>query len=754
MFLVLPLVLKAEIVKFDALSDSLRRELRLSSFLFVDHHAFEESDMDKLFAAQIPLAFQIDSANSSFWEDRLSRSLPQQKLIPVIADFELSFSTSNKLVVITPDQLDQMSLKQWEKDTLTHQKAFTIRELLQLRIDHQTEGTLSSLMKLWRLSGKMPNFLSANYADWEQTADLVTALNKHPKIFGVVLDGEKPLENVNWKGYPGRNTNGCFSFPIPAGGVNNLVPYKAGYQFSPDIIMDSPVNLHFPKLFKAVKLAADYGLTDHFIFKNGEIYNTKRPDNEDILNHGVRFVEDPERGGVAWFEDRAYLDAGIQSRTILHPNFTITAWIKPTELDNNNSILGKGRDFVMKLHDGGLTYTMQGVKDYWNKNVRIPVDQWTFIGLVHSEYNNQISFYVNGELVGQEQLVHPYKESDYTLLIGSNLWEEFFVGYMDEVKIWERELSDAEMLEQYTGTQVEPKRYAYYWAWAALFFLVLWILFRNYIRVRQQLLKRREKHSKEEPQLVIPEPSQTFQEKVSFFGGLKLINETNENLALKLSPKLKQLFILIFLHSVDGQQGISTKQLSGILWPGMSPQKAKNTRGTNIQNLKTVLASCSHIRLVFQNKLWFLEIDEPCYSDYADALYRVRRLEQADDLSAIETELPRLLAILKKGSLLPSMNESWLDPYISRTSDRIIDLGIKLFQLLDQKKHTDLIYEVAEVISLHDPLNEPALQKKLNILTQDGKLGLARSVYDHFKKLYFEMYQEDYPKDFKILTSR
>lgn len=127
-----------------------------------------------------------------------------------------------------------------------------------------------------------------------------------------------------------------------------------------------------------------------------------------------------------------------------------------------------------------------------------------------------------------------------------------------------------------------------------------------------------------------------------------MINETNENLALKLSPKLKQLFILIFLHSVDGQQGISTKQLSGILWPGMSPQKAKNTRGTNIQNLKTVLASCSHIRLVFQNKLWFLEIDEPCYSDYADALCRVRRLEQANDLSAIETELPRLLAILKK----------------------------------------------------------------------------------------------------------
>ena len=99
------------------------------------------------------------------------------------------------------------------------------------------------------------------------------------------------------------------------------------------------------------------------------------------------------------------------------------------------------------------------------------------------------------------------------------------------------------------------------------------------------------------------------------------------------------------------------------------------------------------------------------------------------------------------------MSESWLDPYISKMSDRIIEMGMRLFETLDETQHAQQLFKLAEVVSLHDPLNEPALRKKLQLLTLQGKLSLAHTVYDHFVKVYREMYQESYPVDFKSLTA-
>jgi hypothetical protein len=99
------------------------------------------------------------------------------------------------------------------------------------------------------------------------------------------------------------------------------------------------------------------------------------------------------------------------------------------------------------------------------------------------------------------------------------------------------------------------------------------------------------------------------------------------------------------------------------------------------------------------------------------------------------------------------MSESWVDPYIDRMSNRIIEFGLNLFRLLPEEKYDALLLEVAEVISINDLLNEPALRKKISILTRQGKLSLAHSVFDNFGKLYFELYQEKYSIDFKSLVN-
>lgn len=241
-------------------------------------------------------------------------------------------------------------------------------------------------------------------------------------------------------------------------------------------------------------------------------------------------------------------------------------------------------------------------------------------------------------------------------------------------------------------------------------------------------------------------------EQICCFGGLKVIDAEGKDASKKFSPKIKQLFVIILLNSVGGRKGIGSKELSDCLWPGMSPQNAKNIRGTNIQNLKALLASSAGIKLVFQDKLWLLEFAGDYFVDYAfvEAWLNTPDLNDVDQLAS---QLPELLPILKKGTLFQNMNESWVDQYIDRMSNRIIEYGLNLFRLLSEEKHEALLLEVAEVISINDPLNEPALRKKINILIRQGKLSLAHAVFDNFAKLYFELYQEKYPGDFKSLVS-
>ena len=108
-----------------------------------------------------------------------------------------------------------------------------------------------------------------------------------------------------------------------------------------------------------------------------------------------------------------------------------------------------------------------------------------------------------------------------------------------------------------------------------------------------------------------------------------MIDADGKDLSKKFSPKIKQLFALILLNSFGGRTGIGSKDLSDCLWPGMNPQNAKNIRGTNIQNLKTLLSSCTGIKLVFQDKLWVLEFADDYFIDYA---FVEARLNEPDSM--------------------------------------------------------------------------------------------------------------------------
>ena len=90
-----------------------------------------------------------------------------------------------------------------------------------------------------------------------------------------------------------------------------------------------------------------------------------------------------------------------------------------------------------------------------------------------------------------------------------------------------------------------------------------------------------------------------------------------------------------------------------------------------------------------------LEFADDYFIDYAWAEAWLNK-SNLNDIELFVDQLPEFLAILKKGTLFQNMNESWVDPYIDRMSNQIIEYGLSLFHLLSEKEDEMLLLEVAE----------------------------------------------------------
>lgn len=137
----------------------------------------------------------------------------------------------------------------------------------------------------------------------------------------------------------------------------------------------------------------------------------------------------------------------------LSKEYTIEAWIKPNSQHRSSVIVkqqpkGTAYDlFAYEDHDlpssslnNGLNYsTVTGQN-------QLPIRQWVHLASTFDGINQRL--YVDGVEVGsvltEKGMV---KQSNGVLRIGGNsVWGDFFQGYIDEVRIYNRALSDQEIL--------------------------------------------------------------------------------------------------------------------------------------------------------------------------------------------------------------------------------------------------------------------------------------------------------------------
>ncbi|CAL1521452.1 hypothetical protein [Chitinophaga sp. MM2321] len=249
---------------------------------------------------------------------------------------------------------------------------------------------------------------------------------------------------------------------------------------------------------------------------------------------------------------------------------------------------------------------------------------------------------------------------------------------------------------------------------------------------------------------VIISPTATVAESqlsaVFLFGHFTVLDKAGNDITKSFSPLLKELFLLLFLHSLMGKNGISSERINELLWPGRSVKDAKNNRSVNIVKLKSILDKTGAYTLLKENDKWVFHFDDECIHVDLKTYLQLLQHTCATDIAGIA----RIAGIVKRGAFLLETEYAWLDKFKADISTKAIPL---LISFLDREAHhvePEFVIDICDCILNFDSLSEEAVMFKCKALVALRQHASARKIYTSFiaeyKSIYGEAFEMEYTK--------
>lgn len=237
---------------------------------------------------------------------------------------------------------------------------------------------------------------------------------------------------------------------------------------------------------------------------------------------------------------------------------------------------------------------------------------------------------------------------------------------------------------------------------------------------------------------------------VNLFGGLWIYDKDGNEIFQSLSPKLKEIFLLILLRSLGNHHsGITSEELSSIIWPDSSPESGKSNRGVAINKLRKALSSVEGIDLEFSEKLWIIRFSNGASCDYLDYL-KLKTNKQ--DINEFKDESFQTISnIFGGGEFLKGISYDWLDSIKFAINNEAITFLKQYFDDNEIFQDFDNRIKLCDIILLFDSVDQEAIKLKIKTLSDIGRHHIAKNSFNLFIAEYKRLYDEQFPLSFEEL---
>jgi two-component SAPR family response regulator len=623
---------------------------------------------------------------------------------------------------------------------------------------NQNPYLIEHIKNTWTNTGKTPNFVMLDrYEPW--ILGVLSYLRGFKIIKGTVTYNAQVLDYVNWE-QTGSLTSGKFCFPVGPGDNLVLTPRSPGFRFTPETATFNEPSQSIVQHF----VASSYEITDdlegHYTFVKAARDFSIKGSNGKPAN--VTFTSDSTRSSVALFDENSYIVLpGAEEYKMRDHDFSVAAWVKIKEYLPNK------RDYCIigtknNSYQQGIHLLIRDRKPYfgfYNNDLQgktiLEAGRWYHLVWRYNKLSGEQAIFLNGKL-DSRSLGHPaYKgrENLYIGVAGFN-WSSNMNGAIDDLSIWSRALGEEEIwgLSKEVIEIVPIKNIFILYpvlSRSVLALLIIGLIVLAWFKIPFSKLKKQPSAAEKIRSLEkmpVEKPSSNY---IQLFGDFKVLDKNGNDITTQFTPKLKQLFLIILLYSQRSKNGISTRELTDILWQGHSSQSAKNSRGVTIRKLRLILESLDTVQINFHIDRWSMAFGGPVYCDYVECLKLLKREKIHDTDFNLN-----FYHIIQEGELFKGDSFDWLDDFKGFIGNNIVDILLKFISELTMERDSELILKLADRILVTDPVNDQALAIKLKVLIRQNNYNLARFTFDRFIALYEEMYGEKFKGKFDEIIAQ
>lgn len=227
---------------------------------------------------------------------------------------------------------------------------------------------------------------------------------------------------------------------------------------------------------------------------------------------------------------------------------------------------------------------------------------------------------------------------------------------------------------------------------------------------------------------------------IYLLGDFKIIDDDKVDITSDFAPTTSQLFLLILMTTIKNGKGTTSEELKNVLWFDKEDNSARNNRNVYISKLRSILKSFAKLDIVNEGGWQNIEGLDNVTCDYIRCQTLMKMLINNKVFN--KDILIELVDLALFGKLLPNMQYEWLEPYQTKYTNSLINLILQFKEIKEVKNDLNLLLKMANVILLHDNIDEDAISLKCYSLYNMGRKKQALLVFNKFLNDYEDLLKE------------